>query len=107
MKSYLMVETRDPHEIRDVDWTCDVARALSRKAQVALFLAENGVFGARQGCGENLVRKLNGQGVAVVADRYALAERGIDVRDLADGVRVADIDYLADALMSGVCVAWR
>ncbi len=107
MKSYLLVETRDPHEMRDVDWTCDVARALSRKAQVALLLTENGVFGARQGCGENLVRKLNGQGVAVFADRYALAERGIDARDLSDGVSVVDIDYLADALISGVCTAWR
>jgi hypothetical protein len=108
MKRYMIVETRDPHEARDVEWMAELALNLARSgAPAALVLAENGVFAGRAGASAPALRKLIDAGCEVFADRYALRERGIRDVDLAKGVKAAELDIVVEALEAGVSVMWR
>ena len=108
MKRYMIVETRDPHEARDVEWMAELAANLERGgASAALVLAENGVFAGRAGASASALPKLIDAGCEVFADRYALRERGIRDGDLAKGVKAADLDIVVAALEAGVSVMWR
>lgn len=107
MTRYLLIETRDPHESRDADWTIELAAELARDADVSVMLTENGVFAARAGCESALAGTLRKKGVRLIADADALRERGIAETDLHKDIEVAAIGIVADALMDGVAVTWR
>ncbi len=108
MTRYMIIETRDPIEARDVDWMAELAADLQRSgAQASVMLAENGVFAARSGAAASALRTLTDAGCEVFADRYALRERGIRDGDLATGVKAAELDVVLDALEAGVSVMWR
>ena len=108
MKSMMIVETRDPLECRDVEWSAALLSGL-RKADVActLMLAENGVLAARAAARSALLSGLVDGGVEVLADRFALAERGIADSDLAAGVAGVDLGVVIDRLAAGGAVIWR
>jgi intracellular sulfur oxidation DsrE/DsrF family protein len=108
MAHYMIIETRDPHEVRDVEWMAELAANLQRGGSSAtVMLAENGVFAARAGAAASALRTLTEAGCQVFADRYALRERGIRDGDLAKGVKAAELDAVLDALEAGVSVMWR
>jgi hypothetical protein len=50
---------------------------------------------------------LKADGVAVVADRYALRERGIGENELAEGVIGAELGIVIDWLGAGARIFWR
>ena len=107
MKPYLIIETRDPVERGDVEWTSLLACQLKKKrTDVAIFLAENGVFAARNGAEAPGLAQLMKKGVRIYADRFALAERGIFGGDIVKGVEPAEIDLVAQQLGAGVKVMW-
>ncbi len=108
MTRYMIIETRDPHDVRDVEWMAALAANLQRGgASATVMLAENGVFAARTGASASPLRKLTDAGCQVLADRYALRERGIRDADLAKGVKPVELDAVVDALEAGVSVIWR
>jgi hypothetical protein len=108
MTRYMIIETRDPQDVRDVEWMAELAANLQRGGSSAtVMLAENGVFAARVGATASALRKLTDAGCQVLADRYALRERGIRDVDLAKGVKAAGLDAVVDALEAGVSVMWR
>jgi len=108
MTRYMIVETRDAHEARDVAWMADLAANLQRNGPAAaVMLAENAVFAARASAIAPTVRTLAEAGCQVFADRYALRERGIRDAELAKGVKPADLDVVLDALETGASVMWR
>jgi sulfur transfer complex TusBCD TusB component (DsrH family) len=108
MAHYMIIETRDPHDVRDVEWMAELAANLQRGGSSAtVMLAENGVFAARAGAAGSALSTLTGAGCHVLADRYALRERGIRDGDLAKGVKATDLDAVVDALEAGVSVMWR
>jgi hypothetical protein len=108
MTRYMIIETRDPQDVRDVEWMAELAANLQRDGSTAtVMLAENGVFAARVGAAASTLRKLTDAGCQVLADRYALRERGIRDADLAKGVKAAELDAVVDALEAGVSVMWR
>ena len=108
MKRYMMIETRDPCDVRDVEWMAELAANLQRGGAAAtVMLVENGVFAARGGASSAVIKTLADAGCEVLADRYALRERGIRDADLAKGVKAADLDAVVDALEAGVSVMWR
>jgi hypothetical protein len=108
VKRYMIIETRDPHEARDVDWMANLAADLHRNGGAAsVMLADNGVFAARAGASSSALQALADVGCPVFADRYALKERGIGEDDLAPGVTPAEIDVVIDALHAGASVLWR
>ena len=99
MAQYLFIESRDPFECADADYFCDLIQGISSRAsKTVIFLVQNGVLPARKGSKHNgIVSKLLQSKVQVLADEFSLRERAI--RNLVDGVEVADIGKLVDLLM--------
>jgi hypothetical protein len=103
----MIVETRDPIDHGDVDWMGRFAVAAhAGGVGAAVFLADNGVLGARRGA-PSAVEVWIQSGVKVAADRFALRERGISDTDLLPGVVPADLDLVLDRLIGGASVIWR
>jgi len=102
MPSYLFIESRDPFETRDVEEGYSLLAALAAKnTPVTLFLVQNGVLVARQGArAEQFAALAANPRVTVLADTFALQERGIPTTALMSGVQPADLDTLVDLLMA-------
>jgi sulfur relay (sulfurtransferase) complex TusBCD TusD component (DsrE family) len=102
MPSYLFIESRDPFETRDVEEGYRLIEELAAKnTPVTLFLVQNGVLVARQGArAEQFAALVTNPRVTVMADAFALQERGIPTTALMPGVQAANIDTLVDLLMA-------
>jgi len=108
MKAMMIVETRDPVGVRDVEWGALLLAAMARSGRPStLMLTENGVLGARRGAKAEALHRLIGQGVEILADRFALTERGIGEADLMPGIAGADLAAVIDRLAAGDHVLWR
>jgi sulfur relay (sulfurtransferase) complex TusBCD TusD component (DsrE family) len=106
MAEYLLIESRDPFESNDVGYHYDLARGLADDGnQVTIFLVQNGVLGARPSKGSAALSALARAGVKILADDFALQERG--VTRLAEGVSVTSIDVVVDHLAAGHKVMWH
>lgn len=107
MSDYLLIETRDPFESRDVERTFELARDLARTAKVTIFFAENGVLATRETGLVAQLGELGRAGVTLLADAFSLRERGIPEARLAGGVRAAPIDDVVTLLASGHKALWQ
>ena len=106
MAEYLLIESRDPFESNDVGYYYDLARGLVEAGEkVTLFLVQNGVFAARPSAKAPQLRLLVGSGVKILADDFALKERGII--KLLDGVQIAPIEIVVDHLEAGHKALWH
>ena len=106
MAEYLLIESRDPFESNDVGYYYDLARGLVEAGEkVTLFLVQNGVFAARPSAKAPQLRLLVGFGVKILADDFALKERGIT--KLLDGVQIAPIEIVVDHLEAGHKALWH
>ena len=106
MAGYLLIESRDPFESNDVGYYYDLARGLVDAGEkVTLFLVQNGVFAARPSAKAPQLRVLVGSGVKILADDFALKERGIT--KLLDGVQIAPIEIVVDHLEAGHKALWH
>lgn len=106
MADYLLIESRDPFESNDVGYYYDLARGLAEAGnQVTLFLVQNAVLAARPLARSPALRSLIGTGVTVLADDFALQERGIT--KLLDGIRIAPIEALVDHMEAGHKTLWH
>jgi predicted peroxiredoxin len=106
MGEYLLIESRDPFESNDVGYYCELARGLAEAGnQVTLFLVQNAVLAARPSAQAPQLRALAGSGVKILADDFALKERGMT--RLLDGVQIAPIDILVDHLEGGHKTLWH
>lgn len=106
MAEYTFVSSRDP-----VDGDRSVHQIAADLADVghdvALFLVENGAFLARKSACADLRGQLAGAGVKLLADDFALSERGIVAADLAEGVDATSLEVLVDHLAQGRKVSWH
>jgi hypothetical protein len=106
MNEYLLIESRDPFESNDVAHYYDLARGLVEAGnRVTVMLVQNGVLAARAAAQAPGLRALAAAGVKILADDFAVAERGI--KRLADGVQVASIEVLVDHLEAGHKTLWH
>jgi sulfur relay (sulfurtransferase) complex TusBCD TusD component (DsrE family) len=106
MTNYLLIESRDPFESNDVAYYYDLARGLvEAKNQVTLLLVQNAVLAARSSANAPALRALVKAGVTVLADAFALQERGIT--NVLDGVQSSSIDIVADHLEAGHKTLWH
>ncbi|MFY9610405.1 MAG: sulfur reduction protein DsrE [Blastocatellia bacterium] len=106
MAQYLLIESRDPFESKDVGYYYDLAKGLVEGGnQVTLFLAQNGVLSARPSAHSAALSALARSGVQVLADDFSLQERGITT--LAEGVVAAPIDVVVDHLAAGRKTLWH
>jgi predicted peroxiredoxin len=106
MGEYLLIESRDPFESNDVGYYCELARGLAEAGnQVTLFLVQNAVLAVRPSAQAPQLRALVGSGVKILADDFALKERGMT--RLLDGVQIAPIDIVVDHLEAGHKTLWH
>ncbi|SRR6266446_1597479 len=106
MTGYLLIESRDPFESNDVGYYYGLARGLVEAGnQVTLFLIQNAVLAARPSAQAPQLRALIGSGIKVLADDFALKERGIT--KLLDGVQIAPIEIVVDHLEAGHKTLWH
>ena len=108
MAKYLLIETRDPFASKGFAQHCELASALAKDgAEVTLFLAENGVLAARGAARLHALEKLARLGVPVLADEFALRERGIVASEVADQVKGVSLDALVARLGTGAKAIWN
>jgi sulfur relay (sulfurtransferase) complex TusBCD TusD component (DsrE family) len=106
MSTYLLVESRDPFESRCFSQRCELALTLlTESSAVTVFLVENAVLGARAGAKAPGLEKLAKAGVRLLADEFALRERGITA--LAPNVSSVGLDALIGELASGAKTLWN
>jgi hypothetical protein len=106
MPGYVLVESRDPFESRGFGQRCELALALlAENADVTLFLVENAVLGARAGAKTPGLEKLASAGVRLLADEFALRERGI--HDIAPTVVPVGLGRLVGELANGAKTLWN
>jgi predicted peroxiredoxin len=106
MTEYLLIESRDPFESNDVGYYYDLAQGLVEAGnQVTLFLVQNAVLAVRPSAETPKLRALVGSGVKILADDFALKERGIT--RLLDGVQIAPIEIVVDHLEAGHKTLWH
>jgi len=106
MAEYLLIESRDPFESNDVGYYYDLARGLAEAGNgVTLFLVQNAVFAARPSAEAPELRALASSGVKILADDFALRERGIT--KLSDSVQAAPIEIVVDRLEAGHKALWH
>ena len=109
MANYVLVESRDPFESRDVPYYYDLAAQLAADGQnVTLFLVQNAVLAARSTVPDNPLTAVAGN-VTVIADEFSLRERGIGAGETIAAIDVAEIDKLVDLMLDepGTKVMWH
>jgi hypothetical protein len=106
MAGYLLIESRDPFESNDVGYYYELASGLVAAGnQVTLLLIQNAVLAARPSAQTPQLKALIGSGVKVLADDFALKERGI--AKLLAGIQIAPIEIVVDHLESGCKTLWH
>lgn len=106
MTEYLLIESRDPFESNDVGYYYELAKGLQESGnQVTLLLVQNGVLAARPSAQAPGLVALVSAGMKILADDFALKERGIT--KLRDGVHAAPIDVVVDHLEAGHKTLWH
>jgi hypothetical protein len=100
MTGYVLIESRDPFESRDVRFVEETATALAERGhKVTLFLVQNGVLASRRNAHDTYLARLAQAGVILLADEFSLGERGIQLAELQPGVQPSSIETLVDALV--------
>lgn len=106
MAKYLLIESRDPYDSRDVGFFYRLATDLAKaNNDVTLLLIQNGVLPVRPGAKSGALADVAAAGVEVLADDFSLRERGIP-EELAENVKVVPIDVLLDRLADGHRAIW-
>ena len=108
MAKYLLIESRDSFESRDVaNWFRLAADLRKHGNDVTLFLVQNGVLAARNGARSDDLTAILKTDVEVLADDFSLRERGIGPNRLTAGVRPAPLDVIVDRLADGSRAMWH
>jgi hypothetical protein len=108
MADYLLIESRDPFDSKDVDSYYELAAGLAREGnQVTLFLVQNGVLPARPSTGSKALADVGKAGVRVLADEFSLRERGIAADRLAAGIAASPLDVVIDRMAAGTKTLWH
>jgi sulfur relay (sulfurtransferase) complex TusBCD TusD component (DsrE family) len=106
MSAYLLIESRDPFESKCFSQRCELALTLNGEgSDVTLFLVENAVLGARTGTKASVLQRLAKAGIRVLADEFALRERGI--HHPANDVTPASLEVLIAELARGSKALWN
>ncbi len=106
MAEYLLIESRDPFESNEVGYYYDLARGLANDGHVVtMFLVQNAVLATRPSKASAALSALARDGVKILADDFALKERGIS--QLAEGVTAAPVDVVVDHLAAGHKTMWH
>ncbi|NER22157.1 MAG: DsrE family protein [Symploca sp. SIO1B1] len=104
MAKYFLIESRSPFDSTQVSQNYQLASDLANAGnETTLFLVENGVLAARAAAVYGLA---NLNAVNVLADDFSLRERSISETELKDGVQVASIGAVIEAMAQGQKTIW-
>lgn len=107
MAKYLLIESRDPFETREVSNDYALAVELAEAGNtVTLFLVQNGVLPARKTADNEGIKRLLNSNVEVLSDDFSLRERGIHPATLVDGIQPAPLAVVVDQLAAGRKAIW-
>ena len=108
MARYLLIESRDPYTGGNAVGHTELAALLKlRGHEVALLLVQNAVLPVRAGAHAPSLRSAIAAGVEVLADEFALQERGIAPASIAHGVHPAPLSSAVERLADGWTTIWR
>ena len=108
MARYMLIESRDPFESRDVAFSYDLASGLAKAGhEVTMLLVQNGVLPVRRGARDAGLAAVIRAGVRVLADDFSLDERGIARGRIVNGVEPTPIDVVIDHLAAGEKTLWH
>ena len=109
MARYVLVESRDPFESRDVSYFYGLAGDLSKKGdKVTLFLVQNGALASRKDAKGNPLGNVLERNVEVLVDSFSLKERGIQDSERHPSIKPSEIGNLVDQIMvEGTKVLWH
>jgi predicted peroxiredoxin len=108
MAKYMLIESRDPFESKDVAFSYGLASGLAKAGHhVTILLVQNGVLAARAGAKAEGFAGVIQAGVKVLADDFSLAERGIGRARLTAGVEPSPIDVVIDHMAEGHKTLWH
>ena len=108
MADYILIESRDPFGSAEAGRFLDLAEGLAKEgSEVALFLVQNAVLGARHGAHSAALAALASNGVKVLADSFSLQERGISPNRLLAGIAVAPLSAVIDYMAAGRRALWH
>ncbi len=101
MARYVMIESRDPFESRDVSYFYGMASDLAAAGeQVTLFLVQNGALASRKNAKQNPLGELLKRNIEVLVDSFALQERGIQDSERHPSIKRSNISELVDKVMA-------
>lgn len=107
MEKYLLIESRDPFETREVENHYALAASLATAGNdVTLYLVQNGVLPARKGARLSGLQEVINSGARVLTDEFSLRERGIAIDSMPKGINAAPIDVVVDQLAEGSKAIW-
>ena len=110
MARYVLIESRDPYESRDVPYFYGLAVGLAAKGeQVTLFLVQNGALASRKDTKGDPLGEVLKSNIQVLVDSFSLRERGIQDSERHPSVKPAAIGRLVDEIMAegGTKVLWH
>lgn len=108
MAKYMLIESRDPFDSRDVAFSYELASGLVKTGhEVTLLLVQNGVLPARRGAKNDGLAAVIRAGVKVLADDFSLGERGITHARLVSGVEPTPVDVVVDHMAAGHNTLWH
>ena len=105
MSQYFLIESKSPFESTEVMNDYQLASDLAMSGhEVTLFLVENGVLAARSTIIPSELANLSS--VKILADRFSLEERGIELSEISSKIQVSPIASIADAMGEGQKTLW-
>jgi intracellular sulfur oxidation DsrE/DsrF family protein len=108
MAKYLLIESRDPFDTRAPGFFHELAKSLAQRDQtVAILLVQNGVLAARAGATSTGLAELSRAGIEILAEAFALSERGIARERLAPGVAAAPLKVVIERMEQGWKTIWH
>jgi hypothetical protein len=108
MAHYLLIDSRDPYESRDVERLCQLAKRLIDEGNtVTVYLVQNAVLGARRASRAEHLEEAALAGAAILADEFSLRERGIGKERLAPVVAPAPLEAVIETLEKGAKALWH
>lgn len=107
MKTYVLIESRDPFECRAVDGNRRLAQSLAEAGDsVVLFLVQNGVLAARRSVQDPHGLGSLPDGITVLCDELSLRERGIQDHELSSRAELASVDAVIERMCQGCQTLW-
>ena len=103
MAKYLFIESRDPFSRLETAETVDLLCTLAQAGcDIAVFFVQNSVLALRSAASAthtSPAKLLGNERIALFADAYALAERGMSAEEIHPGVAIANMEQLVALMM--------